>query len=315
MLTDLLPAVWPALLAATPQALIPEGVQREIADAVPRLVESWPVETIAIPVVVLVAGFALWAAGRKLIRPVFGVLGLALGAGAGYLVVPQFGWQTLFGLDAAVAGLIGGALIGLLLALLLYRLMMGLAAGGALAFVALLAAGAYLHANPSPPPDRDPPARSAQELLFDGIPLEGSLDAQTRRLKKPENAFEEARVVAEQFRQWASDGWEGLAVRDRVILLAATLGALTIGLAAGLAFPTKAAALVSAPFGAAVALSAGAWLLWIFDFDIAKRIGANPALSLVTWGVVAAIGVFIQLGGRGKSKPKRKDDGDDDEDE
>jgi len=315
-------------LGSASQALLPEGVGREIADTGSRLIEAWPVEAIAIPAVILVAGLALWLAGAKLIRPVFAVLGLAIGAGAGYLIVPQFGWETIFGVSSPLVGLGVGGLAGLIAAFLLYRLAMGLSAGAALALIATLAAGAYLRANPTPDPRGDLTSelaekRSAQDLLFDGVPVEGESfdvgaigDEVRARLKhkKPENAFEEARVVAEQFGLWARDLWNDLPTRDRFVLLTASIAAFTLGLAFGLAAPKKAAAFVSAPFGAGVWLSAGLWLLWVFGFDLGKRVGDNPALALVTLGVIAALGVFIQLGGRGKSR-RRRDEEDDDPDE
>ncbi|MEO0482580.1 MAG: hypothetical protein AAF138_03070 [Planctomycetota bacterium] len=329
-MTSLIPTPW--TLAAAPDALIPDGVGREIADAVPRLIEAWPIETIAIPAVVLVAGLALWLAGAKLIRPVFAVLGLALGAGAGYLIVPQFGWETIFGVSSPLIGLAAGGLIGLIGAFMLYRLAMGLSGGAALALVAALAAGAYLRANPTPDPGGDlsselAESRPAQELLFDGVPLDNQfLDSdQINEIgegirehldgKRPENAFEEARAVLDQFALWAKDLWNDLPTRDRFVLLTAAIGAFTIGLAFGLAAPKKAAAIVSAPFGASVWLSAGLWLLWVFKFNLAERVGANPALSLVTLGVISAIGIFIQLGGRGKKKRDRDDDRNRDDDE
>ncbi|MEL7472822.1 MAG: hypothetical protein AAGK04_05835 [Planctomycetota bacterium] len=325
------------LLAATPagatmpDALIPEGIVSEglggeIADTTQRLIQDWPLETIAIPGVVLIAGVVLWAAGSKLIRPVFAVLGLALGAGVGYLTLPLLGWQTLFGLDSPIAGLIVGGVVGLTLALLLYRLTMGIAAGTALAFAAALAAGVYLNANPTPVPER-PLAEAVplDELTMDGIPVnpdEPTGAVQSFQPRLPEGSYEQARAVGEQFAAWGQDIWRDLAFQDRVILLGATLGALTLGLAFGLAAPKKASILISAPFGATVWLTATLWLLWaLFELNVGERVGANPSISLITWVVVSLLGVVVQLGGAKRSdrrkarRDHRDDDNDYDEDE
>ena len=70
--------------------------------------------------VCLAGGAVLWLAGRRVIKPVFALLGAALGGAVGFLMLPE-ATPSIAGIPSPYIGLGGGAIIGLMGGIALLR--------------------------------------------------------------------------------------------------------------------------------------------------------------------------------------------------
>lgn len=112
-----------------------------LAALLPDALENLP-WLVQIPVgLALVAGLALWLAGRRLIRPVTILVGLGVGGLLGFLVLPVL-IPTLN--ISPYLGLLGGAACGLTIALLLYQVATAITFGSAIGAGCGVAAAAIL---------------------------------------------------------------------------------------------------------------------------------------------------------------------------
>ncbi len=94
----------------------------------------------------LMAGLVLWLVGGRVLRISFGVLGTALGAFFGLVLLPLTGmapietdWQVFTTISPEQLGLMAGGILGLVLSVSLYRAAMALGAGLVFAGVGALA--------------------------------------------------------------------------------------------------------------------------------------------------------------------------------
>lgn len=112
-----------------------------LAALLPDALENLP-WLVQIPVgLALMAGLALWLAGRRLIRPVTILIGLGVGGLLGFLVLPVL-IPTLN--ISPYLGLLGGAACGLTVALLLYQVATAITFGSAIGAGCGVAAAAVL---------------------------------------------------------------------------------------------------------------------------------------------------------------------------
>ncbi len=112
-----------------------------LAALLPDALENLP-WLVQVPVgLALVAGLALWLAGRRLIRPVTIMVGLGVGGLLGFLVLPVL-IPTLN--ISPYLGLLGGAACGLTVALLLYQVATAITFGSAIGAGCGVAAAAIL---------------------------------------------------------------------------------------------------------------------------------------------------------------------------
>ncbi len=105
----------------------------------------------------LMAGLVLWLVGGRVLRPAFGVLGTALGAFLGLVLLPltgigpiDTGWDVLSSISPEQLGLVGGGVLGLVLSVSLYRAAMALGAGLVFAGVGALAGLIFIGNMPAP---------------------------------------------------------------------------------------------------------------------------------------------------------------------
>lgn len=132
-----------------------ESIRDQAADAADRafaLIEALPIPAHLIMVGLLVTGFVLWLWGRKLVKPSFGFVGLALGAFAGLFLAPVVGVEELFEIPIWIIALAAGGIIGLVISL--FALKSALIGFSAVAFglIGLLGSIAYVNASSPQPP-------------------------------------------------------------------------------------------------------------------------------------------------------------------
>ena len=125
------------------------GPSIESAEQLLGSLQSLPIGMHAPAFIGLAAGLALWLAGRRIIKPVFLVLGVALAGTLGFFLAPAFGHDAFFGYPSPFVGLGIGALVGLVGSAVLFRFTMAIASGASVAIAMCLGAAIYLNANPA----------------------------------------------------------------------------------------------------------------------------------------------------------------------
>jgi hypothetical protein len=281
--------------------------------------------------IALVAGVVLWLYGSRLIKPIFGVLGIAIGALIGVVLPPAVGIDQIGDVSGWVVGLGLGAVVGLVVAMVLLKIGITFTAGLAFAIAGFMGALVFLQYNPAPPgtADRpmaiDTPSRptdNAGQPLFRNM-LSGQLASLSQLVEtEPETSEERillmaarVRAVLSESQRFVAEQWQALAVRDRTILLGATTTALALGLLAGLFVPRRSSALVTALLGSAIWLVALSWLIegvpWL-GFARGAIEARTPTFWAIVWGIASTIGFVAQVGGLARGGRKKNDDNDDD---
>ena len=307
----------------------------------------------AVLVAGLVAGVVLWLLGSKVLKPVFAVLGMALGGFAGVVLLPLTGLPSLelggVAIGPGIIGLAIGAILGGLAAAGLFRVIMVISGGLVFAVAGTLGGLVYLQHAPLPEGDAGPVASTLEDA---GEAASGTMDdlrAQTdatrdqvagalhdlaegvagdeahRRADEAadsllseetkaqlKDAGERSKAFIGEVRDTAKQAWDKRTPRERMVVLGSCVAGLLFGLIAGVIFPTRMTALVTALLGGAV---------WMFcGTTIARTMtGFEPAWSAQTWTVLwvgtAVIGLVLQLGVIGKHHHHHHHDDDDDDDD
>ncbi len=294
----------------------------------------------------LVAGMILWLFGSRVLRSMFALLGAALGAFVGLLLLPltglapvETGWEVLPSVSSEQIGLLGGAILGVVLAFTLYRAVMALGSGFVFAAVGLLAGLIYIQQMPDA--GADAPQTESQAGAFDVGTLdsidtsalreanewlssksegadaptfdeEGRLDVGAARAQLAD-AAQRSRVFMDKVGESSRSRWEALSARQRIVMLGAGLIGMAAGLLFGMTMPSRSAALMTAMAGSAVALGCGLMLAESYDMPRDWLLDQRPSTWAIGWGVAAAIGLTFQMTVARRGKGGSDDDGDDDD--
>ena len=314
------------------------GPSIESAEQLLGSLQSLPIGMHAPAFIGLAAGLALWLAGRRIIKPVFLVLGVALAGTLGFFLAPAFGHDAFFGYPSPFVGLGVGALVGLVGSAVLFRFTMAIASGASVAIAACLGAAIYLNANPTPDRAIDIPAEHAAlspaELALPNVPVrtepdqptESPIEAVLDQPPAPEDSddgvIEVARTTAKVVRNFvgllgAELGliWSQLPVRDRSVISAAGFVGAILGGMLGLAMPKRASALFTALFGAAIWIPCLVYLLTAFDMPIGFLTALSARAWLIAWAVISLVGASSQWSGLATRRLRKTKDDDDDDDE
>lgn len=270
--------------------------------------------------VAFLGGLVLWAFGAKVIKPIFAVTGLIIGAFAGMLLAAVVGVGTVAGIGGWVIAALIGAAIGLVVALVLTKLAIIFTAAGAFGLVGVGLGLVYVQLTGGPtdvprpdkntlapadaPPDRDGDGR----LLFED-PISGNFVTLADLLGEYDRPLhvekaERARVIAARLQAVSRSAldlfarrWHGLSTNQRVAFVGAMLGGVAFGLVAGFFLPKRSTALITAIGGSATLLIAGVGLVEGVPWFAAGRpyVQQSPTAWGVVWVVVAALGLVVQL--------------------
>jgi hypothetical protein len=314
-----------------------------------RIVQALPLEAHLGVALLMLAGLALWLFGGRLIKPLFAVIGLTIGAVAGLVLLPAAGFETAAGVSGALIGLVIGAVIGLTLALILLKVAIVFAALLGFALVGFLGATIYLQYTPmpddAPPPpfvDKDTPRASSGRLLFKhpttgqpvtieeltgslreagrilgGAPGSGADDGENDRLSA---IAARCRAAVAETVDAIKSRWNAWSTRERMVVVFSTLGSLALGLLVGVFMPNRATALVTSLAGSAIWLISAVWLINALAPSLNHITDQRPEAWAVVWLLVFLAGLVVQLSGLGRSappkgKPRAKAQPDDDEGE
>ncbi len=290
-----------------------------------------------IPLGVLIAGLVLWVAGRKVLKPitvaVFGLVGTTIG----YVIIGPL--PAAAGIAPIWVWTLGLTAVGLIVGSLLFRFAMGLGLGLTLAGVGVLTA-AIITGPPGNTPPNDPTAAALSEVSdpIDRLRAEGLALRERLRLRlseanlqlaspadasKPQTpptptddtdaarrfvteAQQNAAAFASALWQEAKAAWNMRSPTQRLSMLVAAGVGFILGTWLGVGVPKWAAGAVTALAGAALWLSAGAWLVTSAGLPGAARVESFTAGQwLVIWGVIAMLGVALQWSGLAERRKKK----------
>ncbi|MEM9064386.1 MAG: hypothetical protein AAGB51_02730 [Planctomycetota bacterium] len=304
----------------------------DLGESASRVAEHIPPELHALSAVAFIAGIVLWVMGGRVLKPIFSFVGLVGGGAFGFVTLPLFLAQPVFGISSPYAGMILGSVAGLIVAVTLLRFTVAVAAAGVAGIAAAFTTAAvmqhtdFLTDSNGPEPlvmtDRDTGQSEGrlfglrpEELLLDGVPIVDSLDDEALRdaAKRAESEATRAAAQAERVRRFTNEliseaggGWSDASAQTRLAILAGTMGGAAGGLLFGLAMPRKSAAIVTAMAGSALWLANGAWVLDTLNLPQISMDAVSPAVRLGVWGGVALLGVTWQLAAISRAKAAKE---------
>jgi hypothetical protein len=278
----------------------------------------------------LMAGLLLWLVGARVIKPVFFLFGLAIGAFVGTTILPLTGLPTFtpggVTLTPGITGLLAGGILGSLVSLAMFRLVIAITSAMAFAAAGVLGAMIFLHFNPTITDGQltdtqvamvdsgnalagittslnDTINREAAQHASDLIDQDNKvLDDDTKQQLK--DAAARSKEFVEQMYTTIKADLDQRPTRDKLIALSSGFAGLAFGLLVGVVLPKRTTALVTALFGSAVCMASITALL-------TARSGARPDFlnqSAVTWAiawvVLTIVGLMVQLGFLTRSKNK-----------
>jgi hypothetical protein len=290
--------------------------------------------------VALLAGLLLWIMGARVIKPVFFLLGLAIGGFVGATLMPLIGFPdiVLGGLTftPTVVGLICGGIIGSLCSLAMFRLVIAMTSALAFAAAGVVGALIFLHYNPTFA-DGDP-SQTETALVESGedvVDLSSSInEAITREAAErsealldrddtilDEDAKQQLKDAAARSKEFLDQLWETVSneleerpTRDKMIAGSAGFAGLALGLLIGVVMPKRTTALVTSLFGSAVCMASTSALLTAQSGERPGYLEQSAMVWAAVWILLTGVGLMIQLGFITKrSNNARTDSGEDDD--
>jgi hypothetical protein len=289
--------------------------------------------------VALMGGLLLWLVGARVIKPVFFLFGLAIGAFVGTTILPLTGLPTFhpggITLTPGVTGLITGGILGSLVSLAMFRLVIAMTSALAFAAAGVLGAMVFLHFNPTISEGELTETEAA--LLESGDSLAGittSLNEQITR-EAAEQAVdlldEDGKVLDDETKQQLKDAatrskefvshmydtvmaeLEQRPTRDKLIAASAGFAGLAFGLLIGVVMPKRTTALVTSLFGSAACMAATSALLTARSGQRPEFLNQSAVIWATAWVILTVIGLMVQLGFLNRNKNKSRTSIDDDE--
>ncbi len=279
-------------------------------------VSSVPTPLHSFAVAGLIGGLILWLLGGKLLRPAFGLVGIAVGALLGGLLIPAITPATIFGFASLHVGMTLGAILGLVLAMTLFRFAMGIAGAIVFAVLGVLGAGIYLSQTPGALPIEMPAALTSVDGLKEAAGKLGTDLADAAKkvqdgtpltdLAKDGQTGTGSREVASQLQDEIQDLWSRTPSDSKLTITGGAFGGALLGLIIGAVMPKKSAALFTSFLGAAAVLACGTWLAHAAQIPGHDLLNRGPIVWLGIWLVTGIVGVVIQTSRHEKAAAKAK---------
>ncbi len=288
--------------------------------------------------VALLAGLLLWIMGARVVKPVFFLFGLAIGAFVGTTLMPLIGFPSFevggITVSPSTTGLLCGGIIGSLCSLAMFRLVIAFTSALAFAVAGVVGAMIFLHFNPTLGDGgevetamveggetiagitsslNEEITRQAAERSVDMLDQDNQvLDEETKQRLK--DAAERSRVFLEQLWQTISDELDRRPTRDKMIALASGFAGLAFGLLIGVVMPKRTTALVTSLFGSAVCMASVSALLTARSGHQPEYLEQSALVWAMVWVILTVIGLMVQLGFLSRRTNKsRTDTGDEDD--
>lgn len=300
-------------------------------DAIDRLLatlSNLPIGMHGGALLALLAGLALWLFGAKVLKPMFALLGLALGSVIGAIALPMLGIMQVGSFPSVYIGLGVGAIVGLVVSCLLFRFALIIASGAVFTAVGLLAAAVFLNqqspdtiapparlllgpaadrAEGGTPESQEPPASflttrapDASESVMappsaaapGGEAAKAIVDA---ALPKVQEHAARARMFLDEMGARGSSAWESVGPRERLIMTGGGIVGAVLGVLFGVMMPKRSGAMVTSLFGGSVVLVAAVWLAGATDSGVAEVLDQPPMTIAIGLAIATVVGMAIQL--------------------
>jgi len=288
--------------------------------------------------VALMAGLLLWIMGARVIKPVFFLFGLAIGAFVGTTLLPLTGVPTFHPggvtITPGVTGMICGGIIGSLCALAMFRLVIAFTSALAFAAAAVVGALIFLHFNPTLGEGgevesvmveggqtiagitsslNEEISRQAAEQSLDAIDSDNKVLTEDAK-QQLKDAAERSKEFLDQLWTTISDELERRPTRDKMIAFSSGFAGLAFGLLIGVAMPKRTTALVTSLFGSAVCMASVSALLTARSGQRPDFLDQSAVVWAIAWVMLTMVGLMVQLGFLSNRTNKgRTDTGDDDD--
>lgn len=264
----------------------------------------------------MAAGLVLWLAGSRVARPMFGLIGVVLGATIGFFLAPILATEPVRDIPTPYLGLGIGGLLGLAIAVALFRFTMAIGAAAVLALAGMVGTSVYMdRLHPAPESEPAPQISTAPvESPGDDGRLRSALEsgALHAALGTNPDQTEWARQTAQRTREFLGRAgekgqarWERIPGEHRLMVAGGGVGGGVFGFLLGVFVPRKAAALVTALAGSAMWLACAAWIAHATGAPGLALLDQPKQVWLVIWPLTAAAGMLVQWIGivraRGKS--------------
>lgn len=298
--------------------LLAQAAQAGTLDALVEAIRSLPWAAHALATGGLIAGLILWAMGRRVLRPIFAVIGALTGGGLGFFVLPAIGPATIAGVPAPFLGLFVGGVLGIVGAYVLYRFAVAISFAAVAGLAGILIAASALHLQPEAKGATEAALDSARQRLAEAeqehtaamATPEAQPPPRSTEQKILNDAGQRARAFLNALADEFQSRWGALPARSRLIVLLSAVGGTGLGLMLGLLMPTRSAAAVTACFGSAVWLPSAVWLTSVLALPGRGLLDLGALAWLITWIVVATLGFVVQMTGSAKkAKPAAKAQG------
>lgn len=288
--------------------------------------------------VALMAGLLLWIMGARVIKPVFFLFGLAIGAFVGTTLLPLTGVPTFHPggvtITPGVTGMICGGIIGSLCALAMFRLVIAFTSALAFAAAAVVGALIFLHFNPTIGEGgevesvmveggqtiagitsslNEEISRQAAEQSLDAIDSDNKVLTEDAK-QQLKDAAERSKEFLDQLWTTISDELERRPTRDKMIAFSSGFAGLAFGLLIGVVMPKRTTALVTSLFGSAVCMASVSALLTARSGQRPDFLDQSAVVWAIAWVMLTMVGLMVQLGFLSNRTNKgRTDTGDDDD--
>tara|TARA_R110002073_G_scaffold336260_2_gene531453 strand:+ start:1828 stop:2772 length:945 start_codon:yes stop_codon:yes gene_type:complete len=289
----------------------------------------------------LMAGLMLWLVGSRVIKPVFFLFGLAIGAFVGTTIIPLTGLPTFhpggITLTPGITGLIAGGILGSLVSLAMFRLVIAMTSAMAFAAAGVLSAMIFLNFNPTIDGDlsdtesaliesgesfngfttslNETVSREAAQTAVDLLDEDGKvLDDDTKQQIK--DAATRSKEFIEHMYETIKADLDQRPARDKLIAVSAGFAGFAFGLLVGVMMPKRTTALVTSLFGSAVCLATTTALLTARSGHRPEFLNQSAVIWAAAWITLTIIGLMVQLGFLTKNgnKARTSNSGDDDDD-
>ncbi|MHC4908771.1 MAG: hypothetical protein ACYTF9_03515 [Planctomycetota bacterium] len=282
----------------------------EIAEAIQQMPSrSW------VPILVVTAiGIVLWAAGGRLLRTAFALLGFVFGAAVGWFL----GHAVELGAPVGIIALVAALLLACV-GTLAYRTAVAAGLAAVLAIAAPLAVWSVADlkgleaavsgplGTPEPvltaPVEPDPAADDPDPIDTWLAEIRGQGAESAGISEEVVDSLEAATTLAEQIVEQAGVVWEKIPESIRGQMIGATVVGGLIGFLVGTLATAFSATLVTA-FAGSVTWMAGGWSAMSKAGVDGPWAPATPAAWLVLWFALALIGLAVQWTVRAKAADK-----------
>ncbi len=290
----------------------------------------------------LMAGLLLWLVGSRVIKPVFFLFGLAIGAFVGTTIIPLTGLPAFdiggITLTPGVTGLLAGGILGSLVSLAMFRLVIAMTSAMAFAAAGVLAAMIFLHFNPTI--NQGEPSETGVALAENTDSLAGITTSLNEEISRQaaeqavnllgddgdildDDAKQQLKDAATRSKEFVEHMYNTIKAdldqrptRDKLIALSSGFAGLAFGLLVGVVMPKRTTALVTSLFGSAVCMAATTALLTARSGQRPDFLNQSAVIWAIAWIILTVLGLMVQLGflARGSSKTRTEPGGDDDDD-